>query len=471
MGKSLTKSERKSRKSGVGAFFGGTFVGFLLGLAAIAGICVFAYFKVSPEWLNKTFKTDINLGSEQANKVTLSDVVSSAMSILSNTSTYTLNDLNKDLGVEVPDKLLGIDIVDLKGVAIGDLGSAIGDKFANISIKELEGLLTDTDSLEHITKQTLTYYYGQDTDLTYKLFKEDTLDNKVDFDYTLEAGKVKIKAFEPIEIKDNKVEITLDMLPITIALGEFTTNLGDNITIAELKDFGVKLPSYFDNVSEDATINELETEINKLYVGELLNYTIDDTNPGAPIITNGTTRVTGIMAIIAKQRIGNLKNFKEIIEDTVIAEVLDLNIKQDPTSGKYYNDKNNDNKLDSGEEVAKVLKTIAHTKVINLPSVINGLKLSQVFDIPEKGLLALIEGDPTIDKLPEAIQTVIKTKNLNDLVNNGLISLNSDDKAKLQTVISYNIDEDAEVESVTVGQLKIEQLIDYCFDAIPNPST
>ena len=109
MGKSLTKSERKSRKSGVGAFFGGTFVGFLLGLAAIAGICVFAYFKVSPEWLNKTFKTDINLGSEQANKVTLSDVVSSAMSILSNTSTYTLNDLNKDLGVEVPDKLLGID--------------------------------------------------------------------------------------------------------------------------------------------------------------------------------------------------------------------------------------------------------------------------------------------------------------------------------------------------------------------------
>ena len=70
-------SRREKRKSGsFGSFVFGSFFGFLLCIGALVGIGCFAYFKVSPAWINKTFNTNIDLGNEEINDKTLKDLVS-----------------------------------------------------------------------------------------------------------------------------------------------------------------------------------------------------------------------------------------------------------------------------------------------------------------------------------------------------------------------------------------------------------
>ena len=71
----MGRADKAKRKSGVGAFFGGTFFGFLLGIGAVVGLVAFAYFNVSPKWINDTFDANISLGNEELDSKTLEDVV------------------------------------------------------------------------------------------------------------------------------------------------------------------------------------------------------------------------------------------------------------------------------------------------------------------------------------------------------------------------------------------------------------
>ena len=134
----MSKNEKK--KGRAGAFIGGTFFGFLLCLGAIVGLGCFTYFKVSSNWINKTFKVDINLGSEQMNDKTLSDLFADVNGIIKNKDTYTLNDLNNDFGIKISDEIVGIKITDLKDVPFDELSTAIQNKFGSISADELRNV-------------------------------------------------------------------------------------------------------------------------------------------------------------------------------------------------------------------------------------------------------------------------------------------------------------------------------------------
>ncbi|MBQ8614982.1 MAG: hypothetical protein IJ415_00205, partial [Clostridia bacterium] len=120
----MSKSEKKSRGK-FGAFIGGSFLGFIFCLALLAGLCCFVYFKVSPNWINKTFKTEIDLGSEEANNKTLKDLVNVVVGVAQNTDTYTLSSLNDDFGIGIKDELFGIDIKDIKSVPLSELAEAV----------------------------------------------------------------------------------------------------------------------------------------------------------------------------------------------------------------------------------------------------------------------------------------------------------------------------------------------------------
>lgn len=410
-------SKKEKKKSRVGAFIGGSFFGFLLGIGAVVGLICLVYFKVTPNWINKTFKTDINLG-ETTNDKTLSNIVSSVVGIAQNKDTYKLSDLKDDFGIEIKDELFGINITDLKDVAISDLASAVEKKFGTISADELrnvDGMNLESE-MGKILNKTNTYYLNNN-----KLYKDVEHTKQVSFDYTLSEDnqKVTTKGHEE-EIVDNKVSIPLWYLPLTVALGDFTANLGDNITLYDLEhDYGVSLPKFF-NLTEqekkDTTVNELEETINGLMVKDILN----------------------------------------------------LNIKYSESAKVYYDDKNNNNIVDSGEEVAYVLVALQDKKIEELASTINEFTLSQVFSESERssGVLSLITTDPKISELPTAIQNVIEKTNISTLYYKDIIKLESEDANKLSVKIDH--DNDSTTATVAVGSLTIDQLIDYCFDFIPN---
>ncbi|MBR4999276.1 MAG: hypothetical protein IKY10_05285, partial [Clostridia bacterium] len=325
-----------------------------------------------------------------------------------------------------------------------------------------------------ILDKTNSYYFNSADDKLYKNFDGTTYSNPVSFDFEVNAEKTKVitKNHESqITLNAehgvvNQVNIKLWYLPLTVALGDFTSNMGSQITLAELEsEYGVELPKFFDNVDKaNTTINEMEEEINNLYVADFMGYTIDDSNPSNVIVKNGNDEVKGIMAIVAKEKVGDLSTMKETIDNTAIEDILNLNIKYDNTAKSYYDDKDNDGLMDDGEKVANIMNTIAGTKVKELSSVINTLKVSQIFSEEERseGVLSLITTDPTIDGIPAAIEEVIKNSTVDDLIAKKVI-------AKPEAYDSVKNDETLilKQDNVTkkkVFELTLPELIDYCFD-------
>lgn len=293
-------SKSKSRGSGFGKFLLGTFIGFLLTLALIGGVGAFAYFNLSANWVNGTFKTDINLGSEELNKKTLKDFVAGAISLASNIDTYTITKLNQDFGIDLGDEIMGIDITDLKDVKIPDLGKALENKFSNISAEDLKELL-DLSGMDNFLNKTNTYYINNGL-----LYKNETYSNAVDFEYSINANKLIVKG-EEFNISENKVDVELRYLPLVNALPDFVGSMGDKITVGELEsNYGVKLPAYLTNTQEkkEKTINELETIINDLTVADIMGYTLGLDGK----YYSGISKVEGIMAAIAGKKVDQLSS-------------------------------------------------------------------------------------------------------------------------------------------------------------------
>ena len=412
---------RGRRNGKAGAFFGGTFFGFLLCLALIAGLGCFVYFKVSPDFINKTFKTNIDLGSDELNKKTVKGFVNSAMDLANNKNSYTLQDLNEDFGVKIQDNLFGINIADLKTVPFAELSGAIEKKFANISAHELRnisGMNLEAKMGDILDKENIYYYNSVDNKL-YKKLTGITYSEPVTFEYVVSEDKTTVTTKGNIEfITDGKVKIPLWYLPLTNALSDFTSNLGEQTTLYDLENsYGVKLPMFLNSVDkQNTTVNQLES----------------------------------------------------VIKTVKIGDVLELNIKLDQLTQEYYNDLDKDNVYDSGEEVAHILKAISETKVEDLDSFINELKFSQIFSVNERseGVLSLITTDPTIEEIPSAIESVISNTSIDTLVDKEIITVSSTDMAKL--LIEVDHDFNSSTEKVALKDLTIDQFIDYCLDLVPN---
>ncbi len=419
--------DKTKRRGSAGTFFFGSFIGFLLCLILIVGSLCLIYFKVSANTINKMFKTDIDL--KGANDKTLSDIVPSVLGLVQSTDTYTINNLKEDFGIEIKDKLFGIDITDLKNVAIDDLGEEVEKKFANISADELRNVNgMGLEDMKHILNQTNTYYYNSIANANneiglYKTYKDNKYSNKVTFDYVVSGQDIITKGHSS-PIISGEVKIPLWYLPLTDALGDFTKNMGENITLYDLdQSYGVKLPSFIkltEQEMQDTTINELESVINDVKVKDILDL--------------------------------NIKSYKET--------------KDGPTI--YYNDRDNNGLRDSSKEevVTYVLYSISEKQIDELSKTINEFKLSQVFSPDQRtnGILSLITTDPTIEQIPSEIEKVIKNTTLAELISKGVIEkpADYDDLDDHVTTVADAVNGGFK----TVAELTLPELIDYCLDLI-----
>ena len=409
-------SRRGRRKSGAGAFFGGTFFGFLLGLGAVAGVGAFAYFKASPAWINETFNAEINLGNEEINSKTLNDVVNTIKGISENSDTYSFNDLKNDFGVELPNELMGISIEDLKDVPLSKLADAAQNKLTNISAKELENLFS-SEALDNIMSETVTFYY--DGTKLYSEYDGSTYSQEATFDYTIDNGQVKIKNFAPVSIGvDDMVDIKLETLPLSVALDLYVGSMGDNLTLSDLKtSYGVNLPDFIYVGHENDSVNELSN----------------------------------------------------IINDLTVSKMLSVNPKFDTSTKKYFNDKNNNTAKDDGEEeVSSLVAAIADSKIGEISGKLNELTLDKVFpnrtgvlsliSNPEKVLLTGEAHDDLIT-IQTAIQNAINNSTLEDLLDSGVIN-NPQLNAIKDKWLNVNFTTPmAPAEYVQVKSLKLNELI------------
>ena len=305
MGKKYTIDGRP-RKSGIGKFILGIFLGFVMCLGTIAGLGWFAYENLSVKWVNETFNVGLDLGSQDLNNKTVKELVASAVSLTEKIDTYTLNDLNKDFGISFGDKLMGIDITDLNDVPIQELDVAVQDKFESISADEIKDIV-DLSDMDLILNKTNTYYVSGN-----RLYEDVALTKQVDksvIDYIVRSETVEIKK-QVRSINNNKVEFELRYLPLTNAFGGFMDTMGDKITIGELVDkqngFGVNLPEYLHDTAEkrNKTINEINDVVENLKLAEFLGYTISGND-----VYNGTEKVSGIVAKLSK------KTVKELVDE------------------------------------------------------------------------------------------------------------------------------------------------------------
>ena len=294
----IGQPKAKTKSGRVGSFFLGIFIGLLLTILLIGGTGCFIYFKVSPSWINKHFKTNISL-PYGLNDFTLQRLVSVAYGIGSNYETYTLNDLDKDFGIKIDDVLFGIDIKDLKSVGLGEIPSKVSSKIANISRRELSSINLP-ESMEKLfaIKQTFT--------VDGSTLKDDN--GSVPFEYRVENGKVYIKSFDPFSVEDgNTVPIPLEALPLKDAFKYL--NLSKDISLKKLKEyFSIdKLPDFLERLDPETTLNELETKIKSSPVADLLSYKIE----GDKVYEGSISpehEVKGIQAFIAKKTIGELSS-------------------------------------------------------------------------------------------------------------------------------------------------------------------
>ncbi len=409
----MSKKEKGEKKKGCfGAFFGGGFIGFNLCLALIAGLGAFVYFKVSPNWINRNFKTQIDLGSENVNNMTVKDFVSSALSLVQNLDTYKLGSLERDFGIKIENKMFGIDISDLKEVEISKLSEAVEKKFANISAGELKNIsgMNIEDNMGTILDKNNTYYYNN-----YKLYRKYdnySYSDEVDFEYTISSDETKVSIKnKSYSIVSNKVKVVLWDLPLTAAFGDFMKSMGDNMTLSDLeKDFGVKLPSFMDNVDKaNTTVNKLEDAINGLYVADFLGYTIDKTDPDNIVVKDGANIVTGVLSKLSQNKIEDLE---ECINDLRLTDLF------------------------AEDEMTGVLTLIDNPEKVTLTGQTD----------PSKGLLSI----------SDALTKVIEEKNLGELVDAGLIIYNGFDDMRLKWIdldLSLGGTNYVQVEKLTLDQL------------------
>ncbi len=387
----MSGNEKVKRKSGVGAFIGGTFFGIILGIGALVGICVFAYFNVSIDWVNRTFNTSIDAGNDDINNLTLNVAISHAINLAQNTDTYTLDDLKSDFGIEIPDTLMGIDISSLKFVPLTEIANEAQSLIANISADELKNTI-DLSGMQNILTKTKTYYYNTADNTLYPNadFSGEALDPDL---YTLNSGIITLKGREYplVQNGDNlTISVELNYLPLTTTIAIFTNEMGDTLTFGDLADFGIELPTYILNGNETKTLNQMQDVVNNLRVATILGYTYDEVND---TVYNGTQVVDGVLGALGKYTISELTD----------------------------------------------------------ESAINSLTLKDLFGETNDGILSLIDANTTITEIPDALKGVIDNSTIDDLQSNGIITIQNYDNVKDKT---FNVDgESVMFSNLTLQQM------------------
>ena len=390
MAKAGSIQRKMKRSTGIGPFICGSLFGFLLCVGALVGLGFFVYYNVSIEWINSTFNTNIETNNKEIEDKTINDLVKVGINLVNSIDTYTLTNLKNDFGVDLPDDIKGIDVSDLKTVPLKELPNALIERIESISADELDGTgLIDLSSLDFIFTKTNTYYYNDG-----KIYRDSSFSDFV-CNVKFNNGSIQIDDYTDTVESDNSVVVPFKYLPLDKALDDFTSMAGDKLTIGELETaFGVDLPSYLENVDKSYTINQLETAISGLYLGDFLGYEFDS------------------------------------------------------STGKYYALDNDSNRV----ELSGVANVVAYIKIGEVGDRITSLTVGDVFGVSaNSGILSLMGSDTLIEEIPDELNDIIDNTTIGELYDNNVIDITDYDEDKTLSGTDIKLSE------LTIQQL-IEKL-------------
>ncbi len=465
----------KRKHSGhFGSFFFGFFIGLLLTLGAIVGVGVFAYYNISINWLNSTFNTNIEIGSEQLRDLTANKLLEKVMHVAGDFNNYTLNDLKADFGIDVSEiignDIMGIDISDLKDVPIVNIVDSLQNKFNNLTAEELNGIIS-LESLDNILNKTNTFYYNEADN---KLYKTESFSELAEFDYEIvEEGepipvkKVKIKNFDLIDITQQEshqvANIQLRYLPLSTAFNSFSDVIGD-LTLEEMEtQFNITLPSLFDDYKQ-SKLSELngifDTMINDMTLAKMeedfnitlpsifndyketklseLNTTFNEIIQNLTIEDLQTEFGVTLPTFLENYKTSNISQLGSIINNLQLSEILDYKYK----NGSWYK---------GDQQITGILSALAGYTVNNIDSAIDNLTIKDVF--PDRsGVLSLVAESTPIKDIPSAIMSSINTSTVSKLIKLEL----------LPSSLSGKTIDDTPIDSMTFTEFtqKIAEVID-----------
>ena len=470
MGKRIGEIERKyKRRSGLGQFFLGTFIGILLGIGALVGLGALAYFKATPQWINNTFKTNIDLGSDELNKITLNQAVNKALYISNNSDKYSLADFEKDFGYKLPKTIKGINIEKLKTKPLDKIGDGINEILNDVSINELNEIYTPSGDMNELLNDTLTLYVKTGFVNGDKVYSDSACTEEVVF-ASIENGAIKVKDISKMPV-GGKAEFPLKEIPLLQGLPLYITHIGDNMTIKRLEDkFGIILPSIIKMTADEKaekTINQLGDVIDNMYLADFLDYQYDETADKVFKIVDGVkTEVTGAVATISKKKVKELNTLENTIQNMKVYEVLNYTF----NAGKYY---------DNGTEVTGIMGKIAGYTVGTLSNDIKSTTIADILDYtisggnvtdkngnPIKGVLKAI-ADLTVGNMGDQLQSRIDNMQIADVLDFTISGGNVTDKngnpvkGVLKAIADLKISELSTGLQTKIDSLTLADVMDY----------
>ena len=143
-----------------------------------------------------------------------------------------------------------------------------------------------------------------------------------------------------------------------------------------------------------------------------------------------TEKATGIHAVLAKYTVGGETGISVALEQIKLGEIMGLYLGEDD---KWYNDEECTILADGlGASVADLsFGTFTADKV---EEIVKGLKIGDLFDTTGSKVFSLIPNDTTIENLPGAIEDALEEITVQDAMDLGIISLDSDAQTKLDTL-------------------------------------
>ena len=416
------KKERVRTKHGfrgLGKFFLGCFIGFIVAIATIAGLGYWAYSSITVRKIEKWTKSDItsNKGVED---LTIKKVVSIAKGISQNNpDAYTIAKFEEDFNITLiddDDAPFGVDMSIIKNSPIKNLSNAVDETIDTITfnnvLKFLDVESADIGIVSTALEKTTTYYIYNG-----KLYTNDEHTVEVSFKYTIEDTVVKF-ANGSHTITSNTIKPRLMDLPLNVAITKFSDTT-KSLKIYEILDYKY----------DDVTEKYYEKYENGNYVGE----------------------VTGLMNAIAGYTINDLSD-QEIINGLKIYEVLGYYY--NVSDGNYYTTSN----FDKNSKVAGVINAIAGKTVGDLskPQTYDNLLVYQVMGYTYtdgkylysdgtqvKGVMALLV-DATVSQIPDRVDEIINENTIYDLIDKEVIMLDEGVTLDSDTVTffsSYTIPE------------------------------
>ena len=385
----MEQKQYKVKRGGWGGFFLFLF-GMLVGILAVGLFGLWAYKNVSIEKTEKWFNYSVDLGEANGVKsMTIEELIALGVDYGSRVNTLTLNDIKDDFGISIPDKIQGISIKSLKNVPIKSIGDNID-------------LVMDD---EENTLAVFANVFG------FNLPDINIINNN--------SNKPVSDAFDAI----------FDVM-----------NKGMNLTIADLKDFGIDFSTVdlLNDLAETTKLGELETEIKAKTVGEFIainesssavlkaikDITINDLSTELPKLSIGTivgdaTTTTGIMGAIKDLTIGDLSEsaIKDKIQDVKLSEVMTI----DSTSNS-------------------ILQQLANSTIGSLSTDIDNINISVVMG--DNNVVTLLKSknggnNVTISQLPTLMSTAfdVDTLTVGDLGILGFDISGLDENQTIKTII------------------------------------